>query len=50
MEDRVYFVEEAKSQRIVFKGTKEECEEWCDENSKKNEGRILIIRKGQKKC
>ena len=49
MEDREYFVEEAKSQRIVFKGTKEECEEWCDEESKKN-GKILIIRKGQKKC
>ena len=50
MEDREYFVEEAKSQRIVFSGTKTECEEWCDKESKTNDGKILIIRKGQKKC
>ena len=48
MEERVYFIEEAKSQRIIFKGTKTECEDWCDEHIKENEGKILIIRKGQK--
>lgn len=48
MEEREYFVEEAKNQRIVFKGTKDECEEWCNEYIKEYEDRILIIRKGQK--
>ena len=48
MEERVYFIEEAKSQRIIFTGTKTECEEWCDEHKKQNEDKILIIRKGQK--
>ena len=48
MEERVYFIEEAKSQRIIFTGTKTECEEWYDEHKKENEDKILIIRKGQK--
>lgn len=48
MEEREYFVEEAKNQRIVFKGTKDECEEWCNEYIKEYQDRILIIRKGQK--
>ena len=48
MEERVYFIEEAKSQRIIFTGTKTECEEWCDEHKKENKDKILIIRKGQK--
>lgn len=44
---RNHFVEEAKTQRIVFRGTKQECEEWCLEHAKEFEDKILIIRKGQ---
>ena len=43
---RNYFVEEAKTQFIVFRGTKEECESWCDDHAKEYEDKILIIRKG----
>lgn len=49
-EEKVYFIEKAKSQRIIHKGTKEECEEWADDYVKKNPDRVLIIRKGQTKC
>ena len=31
MDERNYFVEDAKSEQILFKGTKEECDEWTDE-------------------
>lgn len=31
MTDRNYFVEDAKNSRIVFTGTKEECDEWIDD-------------------
>ena len=48
MEEREYFVEEAKNQRILFRGTKEECDEWYDLHSKEYADKILIIRKGQK--
>ena len=48
MEERTYFVEDAKSEQIIFKGTKEECEEWCDEYIVENPDRTLIIRKGLK--
>lgn len=45
-EVRNYFIEEAKTQCILFQGTKEECDEWVDEHLKEYEDRILIIRKG----
>ena len=45
-QNRNYFVEEAKTQCILFRGTKTECEEWCDEHSKEYKDKILIIRKG----
>ena len=48
-EERIYFVEDAKSEQIIFKGSKEECEEWADERIKKDPERALIIRKGAKK-
>ena len=47
MELRIYFVEDSKTEQILFRGTKEECEEWCEEYSKNNPERALIIRKGQ---
>lgn len=47
MEIRDHFVEDAKTELILFKGTKKECEEWCDEHCKVNPDRILIIRKGK---
>lgn len=50
MEERNYFVEDAKTEQILFRGTKEECDEWTDEYIKENPERALIIRKGQKKC
>lgn len=40
---RIWVIEDAKYSRIVFKGTKLECDEWADE---KKDGRIYIIRKG----
>lgn len=46
MEDRNYFIEEAKTQCILFRGTKTECEEWVDEHLEEYRDRILIIRKG----
>lgn len=49
MDERDYFVEDAKSEQILFKGTKEECDEWTDEYIKDNPERALIIRKGQKR-
>ena len=49
MEERDYYIEEAKNEKILFKGTKIECEEWCDEHMKEYADKILIIRKGQKK-
>lgn len=48
MEERTYFVEDAKSEQIIFKGSKEECEEWVDEYIIENPERTLIIRKGAK--
>ena len=45
-EYRNYFVEEAKTQRIVFRGTQDECLEWCEEKTKEEPDKILIIRKG----
>ena len=48
MDDREHFIEEAQSQRIVFKGTKDECDEWLELHSKEYADKILIIRKGQK--
>ena len=47
MEIRDHFVEEAKTELVLFKGTKAECEEWCDEHSEEYADRILIIRKGK---
>ena len=49
MDERVYFVEDAKTEQILFRGTKEECDELTDEYIKENPERALIIRKGQKK-
>lgn len=46
--ERDHFIEEAQSQRIVFKGTKDECDEWLELHSKEYADKILIIRKGQK--
>lgn len=46
MDDKNYFVEEAKTQCILFKGRKIDCEEWVDNHLKEYEDRILIIRKG----
>ena len=43
---RNFFVEEAKTQCIIFRGTKSECESWCDDHLKEYENKILIIRKG----
>lgn len=48
-EEREYLVEEAKNEKILFKGNKIECEEWCDKHMKEYVDKILIIRKGQKK-
>lgn len=50
MIDRDYFVEDAKSEQILFRGTQEECDEWTDDFIKENPERALIIRKGKKKC
>lgn len=50
MNERDHFVEDAKTEQILFRGTKEECDEWSDEYNKENPERALIIRKGQKKC
>ena len=47
MEERDYYIEEAKNEKILFKGTKIEYEEWCDEHMKEYADKILIIRKGQ---
>lgn len=47
MIERDYFVEDAKSEQILFKGTKEECESWSDAYIKENPDRTLIIRKGK---
>ena len=44
-EDRNYFIEEAKTQCILSRGTKKECEDWCDDHAKEYEDKILIIRK-----
>ena len=44
-EDRNYFIEEAKTQCILSRGTKKECEDWCDDHAKEYENKILIIRK-----
>lgn len=46
MENEKYFIEEAKTQCILFKGTKDECDIWVDLHSKEYEDKILIIRKG----
>ena len=46
-EVRNYFVEEAKTQCILFKGTKTECEDWCDTYAEEYADKILIIRKGK---
>lgn len=46
MTDRNYFVEDAKNSRIVFTGTKDECNEWVDEHLEEYKDKILIIRKG----
>ena len=43
---RNYFVEEAKTQCILFRGTKEECNDWYDEHAAEFVDKILIIRKG----
>ena len=48
MDKRDHFIEEARSQRIVFKGTEDECDEWLELHSKEYADKILIIRKGQK--
>lgn len=50
IEERDYFVEDAKTEQILFKGTKNECNSWCDDYCKANPDRTLIIRKGQIKC
>ena len=47
MDDRDHFIEEASSQRILFRGSKEECDEWYDLHSKEYADKILIIRKGK---
>ena len=49
MNERDHFVEDSRSEQILFKGTKEECENWTDEYIKKNPDRALIIRKGVKR-
>ena len=46
MTDGNYFIEDAKNSRIVFEGTKEECDEWVDEHLEEYKDKILIIRKG----
>ena len=46
--ERDHFIEEARSQKIVFKGTEEECDERLELHSKEYADKILIIRKGQK--
>jgi hypothetical protein len=46
MENEKYFIEEAKTQCILFKGTKEDCDTWIDEHLKEYADKILIIRKG----
>lgn len=50
MDERDYFVEDAKSEQILFRGTQKECDEWTDDFIKENPERALIIRKGKKKC
>lgn len=47
MNERNYFVEDAKTEQILFKGTKEECEEWSDDYIKENPNVTVIIRKGK---
>jgi len=47
MENENWFVEEAKTEQILFRGTKEECYEWCDEHAKEFYDKVLIIRKGK---
>ena len=44
--NRNYFIEEAKTQNILFRGTHDECYEWCVEHAEEYEDKILIIRKG----
>lgn len=47
-DERNRFIEEARTQRILFKGTEEECDEWLKLHGKEYADKILIIRKGQK--
>lgn len=45
MEERIWIVEDAKTEKIVFRGTKEECLEWTDEQK---DNRAYIVRKVNK--
>lgn len=45
MEERIWIVEDAKTEKIVFRGTKEECLDWTEE---KMDDRAYIVRKVNK--
>ena len=45
MEERIWIVEDAKTEKIVFRGTREECLEWTDEQK---DDRAYIVRKVNK--
>ena len=47
MEIENWFVEEAKTEQILFRGTRDECHEWCEEHMKEYADRVLIVRKGK---
>ena len=49
MIDRNYYVEEAKTEQILFQGTEKECFDWTEKFCKENPDVILIIRKGKGK-
>lgn len=42
MEERIWIVEDAKTEKILFKGTREECDAWVDEQK---DDRTYILRK-----
>ena len=45
--ERNYFIEDAKTGRVIFTGTEKECDEWYESHKSEFEDRVLIFRKGK---